>query len=207
MFNSNKEFYEYVVALSKLPYDTQLLQVISQMFFNAVAELEKDIDFSFLRRVETFTLSKGQDSIKVPYVKKIRRVVNKTTRQEIKGLQVTELLNELSTEGAPKYFIYSNGEIIFNTKANRDYEIVIDYDRYYYLDPEFMAEDKLHPIILENPELIEKALLKKIYEYVENYEGLKLTYQMTEAMKKQEQATQQIKKFKRMPIIIDYRRY
>jgi len=208
MFRTNREFYEYAIALSKLPYDTQLLQTVSQMFYNAVAELEKDIDFLFQRKLETFTLREDEDSINLPYVKKIRNIINKTTKQEIKGLQVAELLNELTTtKGAPKYFIYSNGKVFFNTKANRDYEIVIDYDRYYYPDPEYIGDDKLHPIITESPELVEKALLKKIYEYAENYEGLKITYQMTETMKRQEQANQQLRKFKKTPLIINYRRY
>jgi len=209
MFTSNKEFYQYVIDATKLPYDTQLLNIVSKLFYNSLAELEKQIDFNFQRKTEVFSVLKGSNSINLPFVKSITKVIDKTHKYELIGMPYTDEFYLLYSdrEGKPKYYIYSDDAVKFNLKVSEDTEFVVSYDRFYYLDPSYIGDDNLHPLVTENPDLLEKTLKTKIYEYMEDTENLTVMYKLKEKQKKDEQATQQLKRYKKTKLIIGLPRY
>ena len=196
MWKSNDEYIQHILKFAGVPYEEPLSlstfynSVYKPLFQEALLEIQKFINFSFMRKEGEFVLPAGKSSINLntKNIKFIQAVFRKGSNKVLEGFEYAKYAGSLLVGNPTAYYFDDNAmTIYFNATPIED----IVYRIIYY---EYDLDSDPHPVLNEAPEVLKYLYLAKIYLHLGEYDKYENAYQKYIALCKLEDGLEKIKK-------------
>jgi len=196
MWAKNEEYIKHVLTFAGVPFEeplnlsTLFNTVFLPNFKEAILEVQKQINFSFMRNEIDITLPAGSSSVRLntPHVKFIQAIFPRGSKFPLEGFDYAKYTGSLVT-GNPSAFYYddNNMTIYFNKIPMEDitYRVIL-----YRYD----LDSDPHPILQEAPEILKYLYLSKIFLQLGEHDKYEASYAKFIALSQREQALEKVKK-------------
>ena len=206
---TNLEFLQFVIEDRKIPYDTQLVNLLHNYFKFTIEELEKQENFNYMRRDTYATLLANNYYINFTEdIKSFQEVIDKKRGWRLIGDEETKVLYLYRADkvGTPTRYFYSSADrrLYFNCKVAEPTDYIISYYVFTYNTP-LVNLNATHPLLEENKALLLHSLsvwVERFYTMDLNYEAQRANYYKT-----LERSVQLKKRFTKTLIKFNFPRY